>query len=93
MVENAKEFASETEAGSVETQELLQNPFVRPPDANDRDCDAKDLKTDLRKGLRPFPDLPRPRHPRREKLGLGERLLMSPPPTQLAGIGHWCHSL
>ena len=90
MMENTKEFTPENKTGSVETQELLQISVIGPPDANDRNCDAKNLKTDLRRGSNPSPTSLRPRP---EKLSLGERLSMSPPSTQLAGIGHWCHSL
>ena len=55
MVENAKESTPEDKAGSIETQELLQNSFIGPYDANDRNCDAKNLKTDLRRGSSPSP--------------------------------------
>ena len=55
MVEQTKELTSEDKAGGVEAKELLQNPFVRPPEANDRNCDAKNLKTDLRRGSNPSP--------------------------------------
>ena len=50
MVDNAREFTPEDKAGSIETQELLHNSFIGPSDANDRNCDAKNLKTDLKRG-------------------------------------------
>jgi hypothetical protein len=55
MVENVIESTPEDKAGSIETQELLQNSFIGPSDANDRNCDAKNLKTDLRRGSNPSP--------------------------------------